>query len=142
LAEQITTNQEKIGKYGLEKNFVDVFSDCYIRALSAFQTYDYTKGCSAEGAKCEPTDAEMRAVSSCNGGAKKGNWPPELKKLMKASAPASAPPELLRVWPCIIEYLALNYDLTGVLAAMKNAKPGDDLTQAIASCMIQQGVIM
>lgn len=141
VAEQITTQKGKFGKYDLERALVDMFSDCYIRALSAFQTYDYTKGCSAEGAKCEPTEAEMRAISSCFGGAKKGNWSPELKTFFRAVPPPSAPPEMLRSWPCVVEYLALNYDLTGVLAALKNAKPGDDLTRAIASCMMQ-GVIM
>lgn len=135
VAEQVTTNQEKIGKFGLEKDFVDMISDCYIRSLSAFQTYDYTKGCSAEGAKCEQTEVEIRAMSSCFGGVKKGNWPPELKKLMKAVLPASTPPEKLHAWPCIIDYLSLNYDLTEVLAALKNAKQGDDLTRAINACI-------
>ena len=135
VAEQATVRRGLMGEFGLEQAFIDTYSDCFTRAMSTLQTYDYAKACNTKGSACDPTDAEMRAVSTCCGGATKGKWPIELKRLLAASAPANSEPAMLKAWPCIIAYLAETYDYSDAMAAMKNAKAGDDLTRAIMACM-------
>jgi len=136
VAEQTTAYKERVlSELGLEQSFVDMLSDCYTKAMATVYTYDYAKLCNTNDSNCEPTEADIRAMSSCFGGVKKGNWPPELKKIMEAAAPKSSPPAMLRAWPCIIEYLSINYDLSGAMAALKNAKPGDSITGAIMACI-------
>jgi hypothetical protein len=136
VAEQTTAYKERVlSDLGLDQAFVDMLSDCYTKAMATVYTYDYAKLCNTKDSKCEPTEADIRAMSSCFGGVKRGSWSPELKKIMEAAAPKNSPPEMLRAWPCIIQYLSLNYDLIGAMAALKNATPGDSLTQAILACV-------